>query len=188
MIAATRASIKGVTILPRAPTAMSRSILRSRWQEAGLLVTDEFPQHVHADCDRHKRLVCRPPIDSRASRAQSRGKYFPFGEERTNPIPANPTNDQEKFATYTRDSATGLDYAYQRYYNSPLGRFHTPDADSSSPRLKGPQSWNRYAYVEGQTVSAFDPDGRKLAIIGQDCQSFDVFEQAEFIASTYPLM
>jgi RHS repeat-associated protein len=112
-------------------------------------------------------------------RAQSRGKYFPFGEERTNAIPANPTNDQEKFATYTRDSATGLDYAYQRYYNSQVSRFHTPDPDASSPRLKRPQSWNRYAYVEGQTVNAFDPDGRKLLIIGQDCQSFDVFEEFE---------
>jgi hypothetical protein len=66
-----------------------------------------------------------------------------------------------------------------RYYNSQVGRFHTPDPDASSPRLKRPQSWNRYAYVEGQPVNAFDPDGRKLLIIGQDCQSFDVFEEFE---------
>jgi len=35
--------------------------------------------------------------------------YYPYGEEET------PTaNDTQKFATYTRDSATGLDYAQNR--------------------------------------------------------------------------
>jgi hypothetical protein len=58
-------------------------------------------------------------------RERSHGKHFPFGEDRYSPNPVNPANDQEKFATYTRDSATGLDYAYQRYYNSQSGRFQT---------------------------------------------------------------
>ena len=57
----------------------------------------------------------------------SKGKYFAFGEERTNVTPANPPNDQEKFAAYTRDAATGLDYANQRYYSSIIGRFTRPD-------------------------------------------------------------
>jgi len=44
--------------------------------------------------------------------------YYPYGEEET------PTaNDTQKFATYTRDSATGLDYAQNRYYASQIGRF-----------------------------------------------------------------
>jgi RHS repeat-associated protein len=93
-------------------------------------------------------------------RAQSRGKYFPFGEDRYNPNPANPSNDQEKFATYTRDSATGLDYAYQRYYNSQIGRFHTPDVYQPSAQLSDPQSWNRYAYVENDPIDSFDPSGQ----------------------------
>src|SRR5205807_3301170 len=38
-------------------------------------------------------------------RLSSVGKYYPFGEERNSPPTAN---DQVKFATYTRDSATGL--------------------------------------------------------------------------------
>ncbi len=42
-------------------------------------------------------------------RLDSRGKYFPFGQERTKIDPPNPANDQEKFASYTRDGATGLD-------------------------------------------------------------------------------
>ncbi len=34
-------------------------------------------------------------------RLGSKGKYYPYGEERTNVNPPNPPNDQEKFATYT---------------------------------------------------------------------------------------
>ena len=60
-------------------------------------------------------------------RLQSQGKYFPYGEDRYNPNPANPANDREESATYTRDSATGLDYANQRYYSAGLGRFRSPD-------------------------------------------------------------
>ena len=64
-------------------------------------------------------------------RLQSRGKYFPYGEDRYSPNPANPSSDQEKFATYARDSATGLDYANQRYYGAGLGRFISPDPVAS---------------------------------------------------------
>ena len=96
-------------------------------------------------------------------RLGSKGKYFAFGEERTNVAPANPPNDQEKFATYTRDSATGLDYANQRYYSSPLGRFTRPDPFGGSANPRKPQSWNRYAYVENDPANAHDPNGLELA-------------------------
>jgi len=43
---------------------------------------------------------------------------FPFGVEYT-----TTANDREKYATYTRDSITGLDYAMNRYYSSQWGRF-----------------------------------------------------------------
>lgn len=82
-------------------------------------------------------------------RAQSIGKYFPFGEDRNSPSPANPANDQEKFATYTRDAATQLDYAYQRYYNNQLGRFHTSDPFLNGAGAGEPQGWNRYGYTGG---------------------------------------
>jgi len=39
------------------------------------------------------------------------GKFYPFGQER----PSATTNDKEKFTGYFRDTATGLDYADQRY-------------------------------------------------------------------------
>jgi RHS repeat-associated protein len=89
-------------------------------------------------------------------RLGSRGKYFPYGDDRSNPPPAN---DQVKFATYTRDSATGLDYADQRYYSSTYGRFASPDQYMASAGPKNPQSWNRYSYTRGDPVNRFDPSG-----------------------------
>jgi RHS repeat-associated protein len=62
-----------------------------------------------------------------------------YGEERNTP---QLTNDQVKFATYTRDSATGLNYADRRYYASTFGRFMTPDPYQASAGIVHPQSWN----------------------------------------------
>jgi len=88
------------------------------------------------------------------------GKYFPYGDDRSNPPPAN---DTVKFATYTRDSATGLDYADQRYYGSTYGRFASPDqyrANSGGPGdPTDPGSWNRYSYVTGDPVNYYDSHG-----------------------------
>ncbi len=92
-------------------------------------------------------------------RLDSRGKYYPYGEERTGVTPPNPPNDQEKFASYTRDSATGLDYADQRYYDNLIGRFMKPDPFGGSANPLSPQSWNRYAYVGNDPANNFDPNG-----------------------------
>ena len=92
-------------------------------------------------------------------RLESQGTYFPYGEDRYSPSPANPSNDTEKFATYTRDSATGLDYAYQRYYESAVGRFHTVDPYAGSARAGNPQTWNRYSYADGDAANHYDPTG-----------------------------
>ncbi len=99
-------------------------------------------------------------------RLQSQGKYFPYGEDRYNPSPANPTNDREKFATYTRDSATGLDYAYQRYYANGLGRFTSPDISHLNVYLGAPVTWNHYTYVNDGPAYSNDPSGLFLAVEG----------------------
>jgi len=92
-------------------------------------------------------------------RLNSIGKYFPYGEDRYSPHPANPTNGTEKFATYTRDAETGLDYAHQRYYTAGLGRFMTPDPYGRSASLGNPQSLNRYPYSGNDPVGSNDPSG-----------------------------
>jgi RHS repeat-associated protein len=89
--------------------------------------------------------------------AQS-AQFLPYGDEIT-----STSNDRTKFATYTRDSYTGLDYADQRFYASSYGRFMTPDPYMATAKgandPKNPGSWNRYAYVQGDPINASDPRG-----------------------------
>jgi RHS repeat-associated protein len=81
-------------------------------------------------------------------------RFYPYGDE----ITSTP-NDHEKFATYTRDSYTGLDYADQRYYASSYGRFNTPDPSAASAGPSDPGSWNRYSYTGGDPVNRLDAHG-----------------------------
>ena len=81
--------------------------------------------------------------------------YFPWGETKG----ASNPQDTWNFATYWQDSASGLDYANNRYYTSVGGRFMTPDPSKSSGGPSDPQSWNRYAYTRGDPVNRYDPTG-----------------------------
>jgi len=80
--------------------------------------------------------------------------YYPYGAEYS-----ATSNDTEKYATYTRDSLTNLDYAMNRYYSSTWGRFMTPDPSYASMDLRIPQSWNRYMYALGDPIAGSDPTG-----------------------------
>ena len=126
------------------------------------------------------------PVPIIQDRLGSVGKYYPYGEERNSPqLP----NDQVKFATYTRDSATGNDYADQRYYyTSVLGRFMTADPYRGSMDPKQPQSLNRYAYVWGDPLNSNDPSG--LCIInGEEFPDpcFSVSTSGGFVGQGGPL-
>jgi RHS repeat-associated protein len=85
----------------------------------------------------------------------SAGTYYPWGENKGSTNPQNTWG----FGTYWQDSATGLDYASNRYYSNAYGRFMTPDPYTNNGRLTDPQSWNRYAYTRGDPVNRFDPGG-----------------------------
>jgi RHS repeat-associated protein len=95
-------------------------------------------------------------------RLGSVGKYFPYGQDRS----GTPANGSEKFATYTRDAETGLDYADQRYHSGGDGRFLTPDPFGGSAKPMDPSSWNRYTYTGGDPVNRNDPGGRDWACVG----------------------
>lgn len=94
-----------------------------------------------------------------SDRLGSIGKFFPYGQER----PSATSNGKEKFATYFRDSETGLDYAQARYHSSGDGRFLSPDPYAASAGPEDPGSWNRYAYTRGDPINRIDPAGT------QDC-------------------
>jgi RHS repeat-associated protein len=91
-------------------------------------------------------------------RLGSIGRYLPYGEERTGQS-GNPANGNEKFAAYTRDGVTGLDYADQRWYAQGQGRFLTSDPYQASAGPGDPASWNRYAYVQGDPANYVDHSG-----------------------------
>jgi RHS repeat-associated protein len=90
-------------------------------------------------------------------RLASVGKYLPYGEDK--PGATNPANDNEKFATYTRDGGTGLDYANQRWYVTGVGRFSTSDPSQVSGSGANPRSLNRYTYVLGDPANYNDRQG-----------------------------
>src|ERR1700691_584392 len=88
--------------------------------------------------------------------------YYPYGVEYS-----ATTNDTEKYATYTRDTLTGLDYAVNRFYTSSWGRFMSPDPSSANVRPREPQRWNRYAYGGTDPGNQIDPTG--LYLTAQQC-------------------
>lgn len=58
------------------------------------------------------------------------------------------------------DPETNLDHTPNRQYSSSQGRWLTPDpAGISSADPTNPQSWNRYAYVQGDPTDQVDPLG-----------------------------
>ncbi len=82
--------------------------------------------------------------------------FYPYGEDRGTVEP----NDELKFATYTRDAATGLDYADQRYYASNFGRFMSPDpAGAGAADVRNPTTWSMYTYANTDPLNYYDPDG-----------------------------
>jgi RHS repeat-associated protein len=112
-----------------------------------------------------------------SDRLQSAGQYYPYGEGKGGNNPA----DAWSFATYWRDSATGLDYANERHYSNQYGRFMRPDPFGGSSNSGNPQSWNSYAYVLGDPVNLNDPTGlMECADCGEDGGSGDGYCPPEY--------
>ena len=66
----------------------------------------------------------------------------------------------QRFTSYDRSAATGLDYAVNRYYDPEQGRFTQVDLfEMGAANLMNPQSLNMYAYVRNDSVNATDPLG-----------------------------
>ncbi|MBK7597849.1 MAG: RHS repeat-associated core domain-containing protein [Acidobacteria bacterium] len=67
---------------------------------------------------------------------------------------------RQRFTSYDRSAATGLDYAVNRHYSSAQGRFTQVDPiGMSAVSLGDPQSLNLYAYCGNDPVNNVDPDG-----------------------------
>jgi RHS repeat-associated protein len=110
-----------------------------------------------------RRLAGMDRVGSATQVGSQNVSFYPYGEDKGTPG----ANDNWKFGTYLRDSATGLDYAMNRYYSSGSGRFMSPDPYRASGGPAVPQSWNRYAYVENDPINYGDPAG--LFLTADDC-------------------
>ena len=102
-------------------------------------------------------------------------EYRPYGESTL-----DPPKDGPAYTGHVQDTATGLTYMQQRYYDPAIGRFLSVDpvtADGST----GANS-NRYWYANNNPYKFTDPDGRQSAAdrfsdaYAADPASFDAFE------------
>lgn len=65
-----------------------------------------------------------------------------------------------RFTTYDRSATTGLDYAYNRHYDSQQGRFTQVDPSGLGyASLLSPQTLNLYAYCNNDPINHTDPSG-----------------------------
>jgi RHS repeat-associated protein len=106
--------------------------------------------------------------------------FTPYGEEHL--AQTTTCTQNYKFTGYERDTETGLDYAFFRYYNSRLGRFMS--ADPIGGDVSNPQTLNRYAYVTNKPTNMIDPLGLHCAV-GFPCpqQAFDPSAFPAFMAN-----
>lgn len=97
----------------------------------------------------------------------SRHDSLPFGEELWAGIGSRLSSQaygatdavRGKYGLTERDDATGLDHAWWRKYESLSGRWLSPDPYQGSMTTADPQSFNRYSYVENDSVNFVDPTG-----------------------------
>ncbi|MGB7068405.1 MAG: RHS repeat-associated core domain-containing protein [Pyrinomonadaceae bacterium] len=125
-------------------------------------------------------------ISNSFGEVKARRDFFPFGDEIYAGIGTRNTNQKyssiaddtrKKFATYQRDTETGLDFAQSRYYSPIHGRFTSPDEFKGGPDelfdfeedasdnptfyadFENPQSLNKYQYTYNNPYKYNDPDG-----------------------------
>jgi RHS repeat-associated protein len=86
--------------------------------------------------------------------------YEPYGA----PIAHGPT-DGPGYTGHVEDSATGLTYMQQRYYDPSIGRFLSVDPVTAYENPIG--AFNRYWYANNNPYKFTDPDGRQSKELGR---------------------
>jgi RHS repeat-associated protein len=81
-------------------------------------------------------------------------EYYPYGQELNS---SSSCSTSYKFTGYERDTETGLDYGFARYYSPRLGRFMSGDPLGGD--VSDPQGLNRYSYVRGNPTNSTDSTG-----------------------------
>jgi len=92
-----------------------------------------------------------------------RSEYEPFGEVL---VPSAP-QDGPGYTGHVFDSATGLNYMQQRYYDPGIGRFLSVDPVTAYENPVG--AFNRYWYANNNPYRFTDPDGRQACEGEKNC-------------------
>jgi RHS repeat-associated protein len=113
--------------------------------------------------------------------------YYPYGME------ACGTTDWErmKYTGHERDlqgttsQTDDLDYMHARYYNPNIARLLS--SDLGKPDARTPQSWNRFAYVQGNPLKYVDPEGEVVCMAGltEEQQHELLTKLNQFTGNTY---
>ncbi len=89
--------------------------------------------------------------------------YMPYGAA------INKTIDGVGYTGHVMDSATGLTYMQQRYYDPVIGRFLSMDPVTADANTGG--NFNRYWYANNNPYKFTDPDGRIVKISSENTKS-----------------
>ena len=105
-------------------------------------------EYIHTDA-----LGSPVAITNEAGQVIERMDYEPYGA-----VIGKDNNDRPGYAGHVMDSATGLTYMEQRYYDPLLGRFLS--VDPVAAHAKPGFNFNRYWYANNNPYRFTDPDGR----------------------------
>jgi RHS repeat-associated protein len=88
---------------------------------------------------------------------------LPFGDGWN--MPQGEMYDSQQFAGMDSDTAS-IEHTDFREYSAMSGRWMSPDPFGGSYDFSNPQSFNRYAYVQNNPISATDPSGLMMCAGG----------------------
>lgn len=90
-------------------------------------------------------------------------KFEPYG------LMDRPNDDRVGFTGHVMDSASGLTYMQQRYYDPQIGRFLSVDPVTAD--TAGGTNFNRYWYANNNPYRFMDPDGREAKSDNSLCRT-----------------
>lgn len=120
------------------------ALLTMTWSAAG----QEIIEYIHTDA-----LGSPVAVSDSAGNVIRRTVYEPYGAT----VGEGPT-DAPGFTGHVTDSATGLTYMQQRYYDPAVGAFIS--SDPVTPHAAPVAMFNRYRYASNNPYRFYDPDGR----------------------------
>jgi len=106
-------------------------------------------EYIHTDA-----LGSPVAVTDQAAQVVERTTYEPYGN-----VIGRANNDRQGYTGHVMDSATGLTYMQQRYYDSTVGRFLS--VDPVTVDVKVASNFNRYWYANNNPYRFSDPDGRR---------------------------